>query len=101
MADAEINATYRTRERPKITGAVRRSDMQSGAASYEFIGTLASALYVNSMKIRFDTLHKILSHKGAPYTRADMRPVLCAAAHYWEHKDLLIHLAITSAFTRE
>ena len=74
--------------------------MHSGAAWYEFIGTLASALYANGMHIRFDTLQKILNNKGAPYTSADMRPVVCAAAHYWEHKDSLVHRAITSAFTR-
>jgi hypothetical protein len=79
--------------------------MQDGgewyAEEYEFIGRLAIALYPHGIKIRFETLQKILSDKGlhgAPTT--EIGHMVCAALRYWEYRDPVIHLAIAHAFTR-
>jgi hypothetical protein len=80
--------------------------MQDGgqwyAAGHELIGRLAIALYPHGITLRFETLQKIFHDKGlrgAP--SADIEHVVCAALRYWEHRDPVIHFAITRAFTRE
>ena len=76
--------------------------MDKGKDSYEFIGTLAIALYTQKIKLRLSALQKILNDKGADYGGGiGMGKVVSAAYRYWaeDKKDWVIHHAIAASFT--
>lgn len=74
--------------------------MNKGEEAYEFIGTLAIALYSQRIKLRLTTLQKILNDKGADYGGGiGMGSVVAAAYRYWQEKDWVIHHAIAASFT--
>jgi hypothetical protein len=74
--------------------------MNRGQADYEFIGTLAVALYTYGIQIRISTLQKIVNDKGAHYGGGiGVRSVVTAARTYWATHDPTVYHAITYAFT--
>jgi len=76
--------------------------MKKGTESYEFIGSLAIALYSQKIKLRLSTLQKILNDKGVDYGGGvGMGKVVSTAYRYWadEKKDWVIHHAIAASFT--
>jgi hypothetical protein len=78
--------------------------MKTGVESYEFIGYLAISLYTQKIKLRLNTLRKILNDKGANYGGGrGMGKVVSAAYDYWKKKNSadgwVIHHAIAASFT--
>jgi hypothetical protein len=78
--------------------------MKTGEESYKFIGQLAIALYTKKIKLRLNTLQKILNDKGADYAGGrGMGKVVSAAYDYWEKKKTMdgrvIPHAIAASFT--
>ena len=75
--------------------------MSTDHAAYEFIGTLALALFVSDMEIRVSTLQKMLRdkgmHDGEKHGRAQ---VVCTAYEYWEDNPR-VQQAIAAALTGE
>ena len=74
--------------------------MNRGIEPYEFIGTLALALYTYQIKIRISTLQKIVNDKGATYGGGiGVRTIVTAARTYWAKRDPIVYCAIAYAFT--
>jgi hypothetical protein len=73
--------------------------MERREEAYEFLETLAPALYAHGIKIHLDTLQNIVHDRGVNYESGDdMGKVVCAASRYWEHKDPAIRHAIGHSF---
>lgn len=66
---------------------------------YDFIGTLAVALYSQKIRISFSALNSILADKGAEYdNNRGLAAGVSAAWRHWEKKDPVIHHAIAFTF---
>jgi|TARA_R110000744_G_C18961211_1_gene516924 hypothetical protein len=66
---------------------------------YDFIGTLAIALYSQKISISLSALNSILADKGVEYgNNRGLGSGVSAAWRHWEKKDPVIHHAIAFTF---